>query len=253
MYLDQPVHIRVVDLETTGVAVTDSIVEIAAVDLIGNQIVIVGSDLVRPPIPIPAPASAIHHLTDDDVANCRPIEEHLETYIDNTGETGVQAFASHNWKFEAQWLEEHLDGRPAICTFKCAMRVWPDAPAHNNQALRYWLKPKGLSPIVASTAHRALPDAYVTAFILRELLEHATVEELIAWTNEPVLLRRVSFGKHRGTDWDDVPSDYLAWVIEKSDLSEDVKFTASYHLRQRREAMLQAAQATVRDTRPAMH
>ena len=100
--------------------------------------------------------------------------------------------------------------------------------------LRYWLRPRGLSPIVAGVSHRALPDAYVTAFILRELLEMASVEELIAWTKEPVLLPRVMFGKHRGVPWSEVPSDYLAWVVEKSDLSEDVKFTAGHHLRQRR-------------------
>ena len=74
----------------------------------------------------------------------------------------------------------------------------------------------------------------MTAFILRELLEHATVEELVAWTGEPVLLRRAGFGKHRGLPWGDVPADDLSWVIEQSDLSEDVKFTAQHHLRQRR-------------------
>ena len=133
------------------------------------------------------------------------------------------------------------------------MRVWPDAPAHNNQALRYWLKPKGLSPLVASTAHRALPDAYVTAFILRELLELATVEELITLTNEPVLLLRVAFGKHRGAEWGDVPSDYLAWIVEKSDLNEDVKFTASYHLRQRRQVVMQANGVSSAGVGVAMH
>jgi hypothetical protein len=52
------------------------------------------------------------------------------------------------------------------------------------------LRPKGLDPTVANMAHRALPDAYVTALILRELLDSATVEGLTAWTREPVLLPR---------------------------------------------------------------
>jgi DNA polymerase III epsilon subunit-like protein len=38
------------------------VVEIAAVDLIGHEIVPIGSSLVRPPIPIPPQASAIHHI-----------------------------------------------------------------------------------------------------------------------------------------------------------------------------------------------
>jgi len=167
------------------------------------------------------------------VCHCRPKEEHLSHYLDSFREADVDAFASHNWRFEAQWLGDKLDGRPAVCTYKCAMRVWPEAPAHNNQALRYWLRPRGLSPIIASSAHRALPDAYVTAFLLLELLELSTMEELIAWTTEPVLLPRVMFGKHRGVPWSEVPVDYLAWVAEKSDLGEDAKFTASHYRRLR--------------------
>src|SRR5689334_5343878 len=137
---------RVLDLETTGLQPNAAVVEIGAVDLIGDEVGIIGSDLIRPPVPIPPEASAIHHISD----------------------AGVDVFASHNWQFDAQWLGEHLRDRPVICTYKCAMRVWPEAPAHNNQVLRYWLKPKGLDSTIGSMAHRALPDAYVTAFILRE-------------------------------------------------------------------------------------
>ena len=50
MYLDKLNHFRVVDLETTGTTAEDFAVEIAAVDVINKQIVIVGSDLIRPPL-----------------------------------------------------------------------------------------------------------------------------------------------------------------------------------------------------------
>ena len=142
-------------------------------------------------------------------------------------------FVAHRWAFESQWLGARLQGRRAICTYKAAVRLWPEAPGHSNQVLRYWLRPKDLKPAVASGAHRALPDAYVTAFILRELLELATVEELIAWTDEPALLTRVTFGQHRGCGWDEVPADYLAWVVDRSELGEDIKFTAQHHRRLR--------------------
>jgi exodeoxyribonuclease X len=230
-YSNKLARFRIVDLETTGVSPDDAVVEIAAVDLVGREVVIVGSDLVRPPIRIPPQASAVHHLTDDDVSHCRPLEVHLPHYLDAFREADVEVFVSHKWRFEAQWIGDKLDGRPAICTYKCALRVWPDAPAHSNQTLRYWLRPKGLSPLIASSAHRALPDAYVTAFLLRELLELASTDELIAWTSEPGLLPRVTFGKHRGCAWSEVPVDYLTWIVEKSDLNEDVKFTAEHYRR----------------------
>ena len=234
IYSNKLTRFRVLDLETTGISPDDAVVEIAAVDLVGREIVIIGSDLVRPRT-IPPQASAVHHITDDDVGHCRSLEDHLPIYVDTFHEADVDVFACHNWRFDAQWLGDKLDGRPAICTYKCALRVWPEAPAHNNQTLRYWLRPKGLSPLLASSAHRALPDAYVTAFLLRELLELATMEELIAWTVQPVLLPRITFGKHRGCAWNEVPVDYLTWVAEKSDLSEDVKFTADHYRRVRKE------------------
>jgi exodeoxyribonuclease X len=83
--------------------------------------------------------------------------------------------------------------------------------------------------VIASMAHRALPDAYVTAFILRELLKVAKAEDLIAWTKEPVLLPRITFGRHRGCGWCEVPDDYLGWIVDRSELDEDIRFTAAYH------------------------
>ena len=98
-----------------------------------------------------------------------------------------------------------------------------------NQVPWYWLEPEGLGSSLAAPPHRALPDTLVTAHILRELLRVTTLEEMIAWTAEPALLQRATFGKHRGLSWSDVPADYLTWVIEKSELGPDIKFTAEHH------------------------
>ncbi len=89
--------------------------------------------------------------------------------------------------------------------------------------------------------HRALPDAYVTTFLPRELLERAAIEDLIRWTQEPLLLPGVSFGKHRGAAWGDLPLDYLEWIIDKSDLNDDIKYTASHYRTKIRTAPLRAA------------
>jgi exodeoxyribonuclease X len=226
-------RIRVIDLETTGLDPSDAVVEIAAVDVVGEEIIIVGSELVRPPITIPPEASAVHHITNDDVSRCGTIDEYLPLYLDQAGTAGVIALASHNWRFDSQWIGGHIGKRVTICTYRCAMKAWPDAPAYNNQTLRYWLRPKGLNTLIASCSHRALPDAYVTAFILRELLRVASVEQLAAWTSEPILLPKVTFGKHKGRNWSEVPPDYLAWIVDKSDLNEDIKFTANHHRRLR--------------------
>ena len=148
-------------------------------------------------------------------------------------DAGISAFAAHNWRFEAQWLGNARSAVPRSAPISALSEHGPTLPAHNNQTLRYWLKPRGLSALIASTAHRALPDAYVTAFILRELLQVASFEELVDWTAKPALLPRVPFGKHRGCQWSEVPLDYLAWIVGQPDMNEDVKFTAAHYRRLR--------------------
>ena len=77
---DKPAHFRIVDLETTGTTPNDAVVEIGAVDLIGREIIPIGSDLVRPPVPIPPQASAIHQITDEDVGAVPRLGEVLPFY-----------------------------------------------------------------------------------------------------------------------------------------------------------------------------
>lgn len=138
------------------------------------------------------------------------------------------------WKFERQWLTDEIVGsKPWVCTLRCAYRIWPDAPAHNNQTLRYWLKPEGLDQAIAHAAHRANADAYVTAHILNLMFRHPKVElkGLIACSARPALLPTVPFGKHFGKKWADVDRDYIEWVSRQSDMSEDVLYTASQTLK----------------------
>lgn len=221
--------ITAVDLETTGLAPPDRVVEIAACELVDDAVCLPRGTLVDPGIPIPPALSAIHHIVDEDVAGMPTWLEAVRTILENSGET----LAAHQAKFERQWLTDDLTGgKPWICTYRCALRVWPEAPGHSNQELRYWLKPADLHRPYAAVAHRAGPDAYVTAFLVRALLTRATLPELIAWSEQPALLPRIQFGKHKGLTWSQAPRDYLDWIIRQTDMSEDVIHTAKHHLRE---------------------
>lgn len=220
--------IRVIDFETTGMTPPDAaICEIGWQDIEGEQTIpILGggiSRVVDPHRPMPPEACAVHHLTDSDVHGCPDAIAIFPELM-----RGVSIFAAHNAAFERQYFDG--GGKPWICTLKAARRVWPNAPGHGNQVLRYWLGLK-LDPQLAMPAHRAGPDAYVTSHILLHLLAEAELDDLIRWTDEPSLLPgAIRFGKHRGTAWSDLPNDYLAWIAEKSDLDADAKFTARHHL-----------------------
>jgi len=81
--------------------------------------------------------------------------------------------------------------------------------------------------------HRAGPDAYVTAHLLKDMLLETTVEQLVAWTSEPKLLLKVPFGKHKGAQWADIPDDYLAWITRQADMDPDVVWNAGVELARR--------------------
>lgn len=217
-------RIRIIDLETTGLLPTDRVVEIASVDLVDGAVGGITSRLCNPGIPIPPDLSAIHHIIDEDVADCQLWETIVPLFADDS----VDAYAAHNAPFERQWCTGAFN-KPWICTRKSAYRVWPEAVGHSNQVLRCWLKAEGLGRNLAYGAHRAGPDAYVTAFTLRELLKRASFDDLVAWTSQPALLPRVTFGKHKGADWKKVPRDYLDWLMRQADMDPDVKHTAAHY------------------------
>ena len=220
---------RILDVETTGTdPINDRIVEIGYCNLRDSVVGEPGSVLINPGRPIPPEASAIHHITDSDVVNAKTLED-----VTPFKASSDLVYAAHNAVFDRQFLKpEHVGDLPWICTYRCALRLWPEAPRHNNQTLRYWLKPDGLVRERAEPSHRAGPDAYVTAHILREMLKLASVEQLIQWSNEPALLVTCYFKAHKGKPWKDVPADYLQWIV-KQDMDPDVLFTARYWLEKR--------------------
>ncbi len=241
--------IRVVDLETTGDAPPEhSVCEIGFCDIESTATDLAGSPsawvvrggfgvFVNPGRPIPPETSAIHHIIDSDVASAPRWDDVRSDYVSNewleVDQPPIIALAAHSASFERKFItDEDTGGLNWICTYKCALRLFPDAPGHSNQVLRYWLSPISLDRTVANVAHRAYPDAYVTAFTLRALLELAPVEDLIKWSSEPALLRRVPFGKNRGALWTEIDDGLLWWVLDK-DFGEDILFTARKEIERR--------------------
>jgi len=224
--------IRVVDFETTGLPedAVRGICEVGFTDLSGNWSVSpTTAFLVNPGHPIPPQTRAVHHISDADVVGAVSPDIALQRLMEGMQDEDV--FAAHNSKFEQAFFGG--GGRRWICTMQCAKHLLPDAPGHSNQVLRYYL---GVDEFFkgeedrAMPPHRAGPDTFVTAYILDRLLMLASVDELVRLTTAPVLLRDVTFGKHRGDKWANLPWDYLNWVANKSDLGTDEKHTARHHL-----------------------
>lgn len=223
--------IRVVDFETTGMEPPAEVIEVGwsdydtqTGDVCAPSSYLCGADA------IPPENRAVHHIRMADLEGKPKFSP--ERLFADTAEIG--AFAAHNMNFEQQWFGDH--GAKLICTYKAALRVWPDAPSHANMALAYWLEDQGKIRMNAewtTPTHRAGPDAYVTANILKALFAAgATGRDMVAWTKEPKLMPRVTFGKHKGASWPDIPASYLAWLIG-SDMDDDTKWNAKREIERR--------------------
>ena len=223
--------IRVIDFETTGTEPPAAeVCEVGTCDLdLEARTVHAPRAWLCGVNSMPPEVRAIHHISLAECRNEQPFEAG-----DMFRDMDIQALAAHNAEFETKFFESPL---PVICTYKAALRVWPDAPSHSNGALRYWLQDQGkIAPDHALTqpAHRAGPDAYVTAHILLALFNAgATGKDMVAWTKEPRLLPRCPLGKFRGQPWSEVEAGFLGWMLRQPTMEDDLKWNAAREIERR--------------------
>lgn len=221
--------IRVIDFETTGTEPPAEVCEVGFCDLDLNvrEVQDPHSWLcgVRE---MPPEARAVHHIS---LAECAGHEPFDPTRLVNEE---ISATAAHNAAFECKFFQPSV---PIICTYKAALRVWPDAPSHSNGALRYWLEDQGkITPIHSLTqpAHRAGPDAYVTAHILLALFNAGeTGKDMVRWTTEPALLPRCPIGKFKGMRWSEVEAGFLGWMLRQPTMEYDLRWNAEQEIARR--------------------
>lgn len=227
--------VRVIDTETTGIPSDNephhALCEIGWCDIVDGKIGEPHQRFVNPGRPIPTAAKAIHHITDDMVADAIDPSVACRTLME--GQPDV--FFAHNAEFDRQFFRG--GDTPFLCSYKIALRFWPDAEKHTNQFLRYYLDVK-LDPAKADPPHRAGADAYVTAHIAALILAEAEergikIEDMARWSKGPALLPRITFGKHKGMKWEEAPTDYLEWIAFKSEMDRDAKANAKHWLKER--------------------
>lgn len=97
--------------------------------------------------------------------------------------------------------------------------------------LRYQRRPEGLVHEFGLPAHRALPDAYVTAHHLRDMLNTVPLAQLLAWSLEPGLLPRVPSGPNRGKRWATLDPGELDILMKDRD--HDIRFSAKAEIHRR--------------------
>ena len=237
---------RCIDLETTGLPVDGGdptgIMEAGWCDM--------RFDIIKPPesvfvdcgIPVSIGARAVHHISDAMVAGQIRPDEACKLIADGAHEY----LCAHNIDHEKYYVGAGVNAatgeeRKWLCSYKTALRIWPDAPGHKLQELRYFLKLDDTDDFdlaLAEPPHRAAGDAYVCAHLLRRILHEPkiTVEQLVRWSSGPALLYMCYMKKHKGKPWSQVVREdraYLTWIFEESDITDrDIRATVKYWLKQ---------------------
>lgn len=232
-----PVILRVIDFETTSLESTGDVIEYAYTDLDRNTgLITPGAARLYGAADVPPETRAVHHIWPEDLAGLDRFDP--EAMVDEALAAGVAGMAAHQSEFEGKWVGRYLEGNiPLVCTYKAALRTWPDAPSHGNFALLYWLKDAGkVTPdrALIGQAHRALPDTYATAWLLKALFDSGvTGKEMAQWTREPRMLPRCPIGKFRGKPWGEVETGFLRWMLNQNEMEPDLKWLADRELTRR--------------------
>lgn len=219
------------DTETTGTDEDDKLCQIAFKTEAG----LIVNELFNPEKPISIEAMSIHHISNEMVKDKPPFKnsdawKKLQELIADENNIIV----AHNAKFDVGMLrKEDIHPQKTICTYKLARFLDTEGkiPEYNLQYLRYYLNLN-----IEASPHDALGDILVleALFIrihakIKEIFGAEAVDKMIELTNNPILLPRMPFGKHKGVKFEKVPVDYLQW-LSGTDLDEDMAFTVKHHI-----------------------
>ena len=218
------------DTETTGVKPMDRLCQLAY--KCGDKEV---NELFKPPLSIPPEASAVNHITnkmvdDKEVYSGSKTMKELQDMLDDFG-----IIIAHNAPFDIGMLKREgmVTHKRFIDTRKLAIFLDKESKlsGYSMQYIRYYLKLE-----IEADAHDAYGDIIVLEKIfnifkdsMQKEFGDKTIEKMIEISTKPVLIKKMTFGKHKGKMMEDVPRDYLDWLYNNADEGmrdrEDLMYT----------------------------
>jgi DNA polymerase-3 subunit epsilon/exodeoxyribonuclease X len=226
------------DVESTGFEVND---RLCSVGVLHEDEVRYG--LFNEGKKIPPLASSIHHITNDMIKDKAEFQEsELFAYMSQYN-NNENILVSHNATFDIRMLKASgfvWQGN-MIDTAKVTKHLIPECELFSLQFLRYELKlykqetsllqKYGIKD--ALCAHNALSDVFVTKLLFDVLLEMSDLKMMKALTLKPVLLQKFTFGKYTGHYIEEIAQSdrgYLMWLMNLSELDEDLRYSLEYYL-----------------------
>lgn len=210
------------DTETTGISPqNDRVVEIAMYDPVNQKEFV---SFINPGRAIPAEATAIHHITNEMVADAPSWADLIPKMVDFC--SGNSCLVAHNNdSFDVHFLQ--MEFRVAgvempqwkfLDTLKWARKYRKDLPRHSLQFLRE------IYGIAENNAHRALDDVVVLHQLFSKMIDDLPFEVAYDLMQKESARERIithmPFGKHKGVLLAEVPKNYLKWLNESGALDK---------------------------------
>lgn len=222
------------DCESTGLDPNqDRIIEIAAARFTFDAILQKTEMLIDPECDIPFASQEIHNISQQMIQGKPKIKEILPDLLKMIeGHTII----GHGIGFDIALIAAEakrnqiptkVEQQPTIDTLRLA-RLYGESPINSLQCLRehFNIEPEG--------AHRAMSDVIVNIEVFKHLAKtYKSSAEIFRALQNPIKLKAMPLGKHKGRRFDEIPLEYLLWA-EKKDFDQDLLFSIRSELKNRR-------------------
>ncbi len=159
------------DLETTGIDIMhDRIVEISMIKVLPSGEEIEKTRRVNPGIPIPAEATAVHHITDADVAN-EPMFRQIARSLANEM-TGCDIAGFNSNRFDIPMLDQEFQRAGVKFDFSKARFVDVQTIFHKKEQRTLVAAYRFYCGKELDGAHSANADTRATLEVLKSQLDH---------------------------------------------------------------------------------
>ncbi len=222
------------DLETTGTNIThDRIVEISLIRISPDGTEMEKSRRINPEMPIPAEATAIHHITDEDVANAPTFKQVAKDLAKIFTGCDIAGFNSN--RFDIPMLDQEFQRAGVKFDFSKPRMIDVQTIFHKKEQRTLVAAYKFYCGKDLDGAHSATADTRATYEVLKAQLDRyadlpndmASLSEYSSQNRNVDLMGRliyndegveiINFGKYKGSPAEEVlkrDPGYFNWVMQ---------------------------------------
>lgn len=229
-------HILVYDTETAGLSLEEGVVEHAWLEIddhfnILNQM----RTLIKPPGAISPSAAGVHGITLEDVKDSPTMDEHMRVVRGDAFADKHVLIIAHNAPFDVKYIAPYCGKVSKLCTLKLSRLAFPKSDEAEGQPDGYIPPPDHKLPTMMfylglkrAGTHNALDDVHTCLQLLQACCDKLGVDLEGAYNlcNVPIVVKKITFGKHKGKKLKDLPRDYVSWLLNSCDnLDENLRYS----------------------------